>query len=165
MHPYRGIVRTHIRSEGLSMIPDDSNTLTRQSNGMNNAPRDLLQVPATWNPSLTRFTVYFYVSLHTLHICRGHDCCERCNCFMTMSSDTSFIQCKSCHQHQKLQRFQPLFDLLVLIRFDIPFLTWFKLMVLYWFNSLFPTWFDSPFLTSFYSFFLTSFYSLVFRFS
>ena len=39
MHPDIVIVRTDRRSNGLSMIPDDSNTLTCQFSGKNNTPR------------------------------------------------------------------------------------------------------------------------------
>ena len=50
MHPDRGIVRKYILSDDISTKLDNQNTLTRQSNGTNNAPRDLLQGPVTWNP-------------------------------------------------------------------------------------------------------------------
>ena len=54
MHPERGIVRTYRQSDGLSMITDDQNTLTRQSPNTNDAPRDPLLGPVTWNPAHTR---------------------------------------------------------------------------------------------------------------
>ena len=54
MHPYRGIVRTYIRSYGLSMISDNPNTLTVQSSGTNNTPRDLLHGTVT-NPYIPPF--------------------------------------------------------------------------------------------------------------
>ena len=41
VHPDRGIVRMYIRLDGLSMIPDESNTLTCQSAGTNNAPQGI----------------------------------------------------------------------------------------------------------------------------
>ena len=44
MHPYRGIVRTHIMSDGLYMRPDGLNTLTLQPSGTNNYPRK----PLSW---------------------------------------------------------------------------------------------------------------------
>ena len=40
MHPRRGIVGTDRRSDSISLVPDDPNTLTRQCNGTNDAPRD-----------------------------------------------------------------------------------------------------------------------------
>ena len=49
MHPDRGIVHTYIRSDGLSTIPDDQNTLTRQSVDKNDTPRYPLLVPVTHN--------------------------------------------------------------------------------------------------------------------
>ena len=42
MHPDRGIVRMYIRSDGLSTIPYDQNTLTHQSTDMNDDPRDYI---------------------------------------------------------------------------------------------------------------------------
>ena len=54
MHPDRGIVRTYIWSDGLSTRPDNQNTFTRQSADTNNAPRDPLHGPVTWNPARTR---------------------------------------------------------------------------------------------------------------
>ena len=47
IHQYRGIVCTEIGSDGLYVRPNDSNTLTRQSE---DAPRDPFQTPITWNP-------------------------------------------------------------------------------------------------------------------
>ena len=49
-HPYRGIVWP----ESLSSIPDDLDTLTRKSAGMNDAPRYPPQGPVTWNPAWTQ---------------------------------------------------------------------------------------------------------------
>ena len=54
MHSDRVIVRTYIRSDGISTIPDDQNTHISQSDDMNNAPRDPLHVPVTWNPARTQ---------------------------------------------------------------------------------------------------------------
>ena len=48
MHPYRGIVHTERRSDGISMIPDGPNTLTFQSADTNDTPRDHLPVLVTW---------------------------------------------------------------------------------------------------------------------
>ena len=47
MHPDILIVCTYRRSDGLSTIPDDQNTFTRQSANTNNAPRDPLHGPVT----------------------------------------------------------------------------------------------------------------------
>ena len=47
MHPDRGIVLMNRCPEGLSIIPDVSNTLTLQSSGTNDSPRDPLRVPIT----------------------------------------------------------------------------------------------------------------------
>ena len=50
MQPDRGIVRMDRRSDGLSTIPDNPKNLTCQYSITNNAPRDPLLVPVTWNP-------------------------------------------------------------------------------------------------------------------
>ena len=47
MYPYRGIVCTYIRSEGLSTRPNQQNTLTRKSTSKNDSPREPLQGPVT----------------------------------------------------------------------------------------------------------------------
>ena len=47
MLPDRGIVCLHRRSDGISTIPEDPNTLTRQSASMNNAPREPPPHPAS----------------------------------------------------------------------------------------------------------------------
>ena len=47
MYPYIVIVRRDRRSDGISIIPDESNTLTRQSAGRNASPRDPLLRPVT----------------------------------------------------------------------------------------------------------------------
>ena len=52
MHPDRGIVRTDIWSDVICIIIDDSNTLTRQSAGTNNAPREPLHDLITPPPPL-----------------------------------------------------------------------------------------------------------------
>ena len=54
MQPDRRIVRTHRRSDGLSTIPNDQNTLTRQSADTNDTPRDPICRPVTWNPAWKR---------------------------------------------------------------------------------------------------------------
>ena len=66
MHPDRGIVSTYRRSYGLSTRPDDHNSLTRQSIDTNDAPRDPLHGPVTWNPVRTR--PYSTLQLR-LHLC------------------------------------------------------------------------------------------------
>ena len=47
MYLERGIVRTYRWSDGLSTIPDNQNTLTRQYANTNDAPRDPLHGPVT----------------------------------------------------------------------------------------------------------------------
>ena len=63
MHPHMGIFRTYGRSDGLSMGPYESNTLTSQSAGTNEAHRDLLIGPVTWNP-IQHITTYVYVYIY-----------------------------------------------------------------------------------------------------
>ena len=45
MHTKRLIVRMYRKSDVLYSIPDEPNTLTRQSTGTNDAPGELLQTP------------------------------------------------------------------------------------------------------------------------
>ena len=73
MHPDRLIVCTYIRSVGLSMVLDDLNTLTLQSGGMNNAPRDPLHGSVTWNPSW-QGTTYVWVYGYVYSPTWNHDC-------------------------------------------------------------------------------------------
>ena len=47
MHQYRGIVHKYTRSDGLSRIPDDPNTLNFQFAGTNDATRDPFNNPIT----------------------------------------------------------------------------------------------------------------------
>ena len=54
MHPDRVIVRKYRQLDGLSTRPYDQHTLTRQSDDTNDAPRDPLHGPVTWNPVRTR---------------------------------------------------------------------------------------------------------------
>ena len=48
MHQYILIVCTYIWSDGISMIPNNPNTLTCQSTVTNDSPRDPLHGPVTW---------------------------------------------------------------------------------------------------------------------
>ena len=54
MHPDRGIVRTYRNSYGLSTRPDNHTTLTHRSADTNDAPKDPLHGPVTWNRARTR---------------------------------------------------------------------------------------------------------------
>ena len=47
MHPDIGIVRIYRRSDIISMIPGDQNTLTRYSSNKNGATRDPLPAPVS----------------------------------------------------------------------------------------------------------------------
>ena len=64
MHPYRGIVRTYRRSDGPSTRTDDQKTLTCQSADTNDAPRNPLQGPITWNLAQTRPYSMLHLRLH-----------------------------------------------------------------------------------------------------
>ena len=50
MQPYRVIVHMEIKSDGLSTIPDEPNTLTYQSTSINNACRNPLHSPVIMRP-------------------------------------------------------------------------------------------------------------------
>ena len=73
MHPYRGILRMEKWSDGLSTIPGDPNTLTRQSSGTNDAPRDLLHGLVTWNTS-RHGPYYVYTYVYVYSNTWNHDC-------------------------------------------------------------------------------------------
>ena len=52
MYPYVGIVHTDIRSDGISMISDGLNTLTRQPHGLQmNPPGNRFTAPLQSVPS------------------------------------------------------------------------------------------------------------------
>ena len=54
MHPDRGIIRTYIKSYGLSTIPDNRNTLTRKSINTNDAPSEPLRDHVTYEANKTK---------------------------------------------------------------------------------------------------------------
>ena len=68
MHPDIRIVCTYIQCYGLPNRPDDHNTLTRQSTDTNDAPRDPLDGPVTWNPArfkdLLRLRLWLRIRTH-----------------------------------------------------------------------------------------------------
>ena len=78
MHPDRGILHTDRWSDGLSARPDVPNTLTLQSVGMNNAPRNPILHPVTHNPSQTQpgSTLCIRPRLSSCHLHQRHNCRE-----------------------------------------------------------------------------------------
>ena len=76
MHPYRGIVLTNRRWYGLYTIPDDSNTLTRQSVGTSNTPREPICGPFIWNPA-RHGPNYVYVYGYVYSPTRHHNHCKQ----------------------------------------------------------------------------------------
>ena len=65
MRPDRLIVCTYRGSDGLSMRPDDHNTLPCQSYNTNDSPREPLHGPVTWNPDRTRpYSTLHYVNIY-----------------------------------------------------------------------------------------------------
>ena len=68
MHPDQGIVRTDIRLDGISIIPENPKYLTHQYSGTDNAPREPLHGPVTWNPSRTQPNLRRYVYLYVYTI-------------------------------------------------------------------------------------------------
>ena len=73
MHPYRVIVHSNICLDSISTIPYDSNTLTCQYDGTNDAPRNLLHGPVTWHPSQCSPT-YVYVCTYICSLARQNNC-------------------------------------------------------------------------------------------
>ena len=76
MYPERGIVRTDRRSDGISKIPDDPKSLTCQSASTNDAPRDLILGPVTWNPA-QHGPICVYVYRYVYSPARCHDLHEQ----------------------------------------------------------------------------------------
>ena len=76
MHPDRGIVRMDRRTESLSTITDDPNTLNRQSAITNNSPGTPLFSPITWNPAQTRTGSTLRLRLLSHNHCQCHDRCD-----------------------------------------------------------------------------------------
>ena len=59
MHPNQGKVCIDIWTDGISTIPDYPNILTWKSVAMNNAPRNPLYGPVTWDPARKRPNLRF----------------------------------------------------------------------------------------------------------
>ena len=66
MHPEIVIVCTYRQGDGVSTIPDNPDTLTRQSAAMDNDPRDLLHGPIT-NTNIN-FGTYYMHNLSKMNI-------------------------------------------------------------------------------------------------
>ena len=143
MHTYRGLLSTYIWSNIQYMRPDDPNTLTHQSSGMYNAPREPLHGTLTWNPSRHGLD-YVYAYGYVYSTARHHNHWEQ----KTLCLYTNILPivsyywppqappsalAVSCHS-------------LVLILFDSRFLMGFNLFFLTRFDSQFLTGSESGFL-------------------
>ena len=164
------------RSEGLSMRPDDPNTLTRQSAGTNDAPRDLTPRPHYMESWQTRPTIRL-----RLHICLR----SRASSISPWTENYFLLRQEPAHHHaiypppRALSSASAiLHNSMVLTWFESLFLTWSDLLVpcliwltvswldpthwfLNWFDSTVLAWFNSLFLTRFDSLFLPWFDPLV----
>ena len=129
MHPDIEIVRMYRRSDCLSTRPDDQNTLTHQSADTNDAPRDPLHGPVTWNPAHTRpySTLRLRLSLKSITITASMAllCQEPTNCCirypMLARSSASAVP---CWQPFPTGFDSPVFDLIrltwIFVRFNSP---------------------------------------------
>ena len=141
IHPYIVIFNTDGQSHGLSTRPDGPNTLFHQSAATNDAPRDLLYIPITWNPSRKRPDSTLLLHLWSWHFRHCNCCWEHHNCVKIELRDASFIQRKRLRWHRTfLWCSPPLF----LIPLPVP-----DLFQKIWFNSDSQTQFDSDFLLQF----------------
>ena len=77
MYAPKGIVRIYRRSNSQYTIPDNQNTFTWQSVDTNNAPRDPLCGPVTWNPAHTRpfsmLQLRLRLRLYPRNLCQPYD--------------------------------------------------------------------------------------------
>ena len=145
MHPYRGIVHTYRRSDGLSMRSGDPNALTWQYTVIRwPQGKPAVPPPVTWNATLTRiYSLRLHLRLCNQHLHRSHNWLERWRLVTTLSRDTSFSLWKIHHQHQQF-----------CAGHHVPTR----------FYSMFPTWFNSPFLTRFDSVFIWFYSCLTYLF-
>ena len=100
MNSYRRIVHTDKRSDGLSKRPDSSNTPTRQSAGTNDAPRDPLHAPITWNPPHSP-TLRLHLSLCLQYRATPKPPRVPCRCVKRPHISACVIQCETRHRYQK----------------------------------------------------------------
>ena len=80
MNPYIGVVRTDRHSDDLSTGPDGPNSLTRQFYDTDDAPREPLTGPVTWNTapsSIYNLLIHLRQCNHNLRRCCG--CCTHEN--------------------------------------------------------------------------------------
>ena len=69
MQPYIVIVHTYRRSDGLSMIPDITNALTRQSISTDGASQDPIYCPVTWTlVHIWSNLCYIYIYVYSIVI-------------------------------------------------------------------------------------------------
>ena len=182
MHPEIVAIFTYIRSDTISTRPYEPNTLTCQSAGTNNSPRDTFHSPVTWNPArhipLSSY-IFVYVQGPVRHqYLRKH--LTLLLCFDIPPIAASVIHgCNPCRQNWQLcmtQQFRLDPTLCSLLDPTHWFLTWFYSLVpdliwltsswlysTHWFLTLFEsmvlTWFDSSFPTWSRSLFPTRFIS------
>ena len=111
MHPSRGIERTYRRSYGLSKIPDDQITLTRQSVATDDAPRDLPDSRRRYMESwpFHEHTISMYTPTATSTATRIYDAVVIATITPPCYEPTHLTLCPEyCHQHQQFSscRFQ-----------------------------------------------------------
>ena len=124
MHPDRVIVRTYIRSDGISDRPDNPNTLTFQSAGTNDAARDPFHVPVTWNTAQTRpysiLRLLICLRLQSRHLCCRRDHHKNTTALRSRPLAHLIRRHKPRHQHRQffLSPFPTRLDSIVFILLD-----------------------------------------------
>ena len=154
MHPYRGLVCTYRRSNGLSTIPDKPNTFTCQSAGRNNTP----QGPTSRSHYVESWPItdqIYATSIPTVPLTSWSPQTLR-YCVNSPLIAATVIQRLHHHRRRKFRtgrRFR-----LDLTWFDPPFPTGFDSKFSTWFDLVFSIRFDSR-VTHLFSIRLTSFNS------
>ena len=138
MNPDRWIVRTHRRSDSITTISDEHNTLTCQSADTNDAPRDPHHGPVTWNPDWTWPYSSLWLRLHLrLSLClrlRLHLCLQS----VTITASTVLLCQEPAHNCIRYVMLAP--SLASAVPCWQPFLTGFDSPV-FWLDST-PLFFD-----------------------
>ena len=163
MHLDRVIVCTYIWSDGLSNIPDDTDTLTCQTSNMNDVPRNPFSrshyMESFPHPGSTAMsTVLRNVTITAITLPLRQDITHCCISYLMQALSLTWTVLWWLPVPTQFDSpVMTWFDLPVPTRFDSPVViwldspvpTWFYSLVSTWFNSPVPNWFDSPFMTWF----------------
>ena len=156
MHPKRLIVHMDRRSDSISTRIYDPNTVTIQSAGRNNAPREPPPWPSYMESCPTRPALHLCLCLLLrIHLkSLTESLSPRTAKYLPLRQYTAHC----CFSYPLLALSLELaisFDSLVLTWFYFMVLTWFEYLVLTWLDSLVLTWFNFLTPTLFYLPFMT----------